>query len=71
MKEISVLKAKRFGVYSCHEAHTLKDAATLMNERNISSLVVVDDDGALRGIITRSAGESLPKGKVSWPTGVF
>ncbi|MEZ4555599.1 MAG: CBS domain-containing protein [Caldilineaceae bacterium] len=41
-------------MYSCHEAHTLKDAATLMNERNISSLVVVDDDGALRGIITRS-----------------
>lgn len=54
MKDISVLKAKRFGVYSCHEAHTLKDAAKLMNERNISSLVVVDDDGALRGIITRS-----------------
>lgn len=54
MKDISVLKAKRFGVYSCNEAQTLKDAAQLMNERNISSLVVVDDTGELRGIITRS-----------------
>lgn len=54
MKDILVLKAKRFGVYSCHEEHTLKQAAQLMNDRNISSLVVVDDSGGLRGIITRS-----------------
>ncbi len=54
MRDLPVLKAKRFGVYSCHEDHTLHRAAQLMNSRNISSLVVVDDDGLLRGIITRS-----------------
>ena len=54
VKNLPVLKAKRFGVYTCHEWGTLKDAAKLMDERNISSLVVVGDEGQLRGIITRS-----------------
>jgi CBS domain-containing protein len=54
VKDLPVLKAKRFGVYSCHERGTLKEAAKLMDDRNISSLVVVGDKGQLRGIITRS-----------------
>ena len=54
LREISVLKAKRFGVYNCHEDSTLKEAAVLLDGRNISSLVVVGDEGQLRGIITRS-----------------
>lgn len=54
LKEIPVLKAKRFGVYTCHEDSTLKEAAKLLDERNISSLVVVGDEGELSGIITRS-----------------
>jgi CBS domain-containing protein len=54
MKDLPVLKAKRFGVYHCNQEDTLKQAARLMNGRNISSLVVVDDGGRLRGIITRS-----------------
>ena len=54
LKEIPVLKAKRFGVYTCHVNSTLKEAAKLLDERNISSLVVVGDEGELRGIITRS-----------------
>ena len=54
LKDIPVLKAKRFGVYTCHERSTLKEAAQVMDSRNISSLVVVGDEGQLRGIITRS-----------------
>ncbi len=54
MKEMSVLKAKRFGIYTCDEDDTLKAAARKMTERNISCLVVVDDSGKLRGIITRT-----------------
>lgn len=54
VKDLPVLKAKRFGVYTCHERGALKEAAQLMDDRNISSLVVVGDEGQLRGIITRS-----------------
>lgn len=54
LKNIPVLKAKRFGVYTCHEGSTLKEAAQILDGRNISSLVVVGDEGQLRGIITRS-----------------
>lgn len=54
VKDLPVLKAKRFGVYTCHERCTLKDCAKLLDSRNVSSLVVVGDEGQLRGIITRS-----------------
>lgn len=54
MKSMSVLKAKRFGIYSCYAADTLKTAARLMNARNISALVVVDEEGYLDGVITRT-----------------
>ena len=53
LKEIPVLKAKRFGVYTCHENSSLREAAKLLDQRNISSLVVVGDEGELCGIITR------------------
>ncbi len=54
IKEISVLKAKRFGIYSCYAGDTLRTAARLMNARNISALVVVDAEGFLYGVITRT-----------------
>jgi signal-transduction protein with cAMP-binding, CBS, and nucleotidyltransferase domain len=54
MKNTSVLKAKRFGIYSCSADQTLKEIARIMNARNISALVVVDDGGYLSGIITRT-----------------
>lgn len=54
MKTMSVLKAKRFGIFSCSSQDTLKAAARTMTGRNISALVVVDDDGYLEGIITRT-----------------
>lgn len=54
MKSIPVLRAKRFGIYSCHAGDTLKTAARVMNARNISALVVVDPEGLLEGVITRT-----------------
>ena len=54
MKDISVMQAKRFGIYSCGVECSLKDAAKVMTERNISALVVVNDAGSLEGIITRT-----------------
>ena len=53
MKDIPVLQAKRFGIYSCRLDDTLKHAADTMTGRNISCLVVVDEHAALKGIITR------------------
>ena len=54
MKNTPVLRAKRFGIYSCHAGDTLKVAARVMNARNISALVVVNHEGLLEGIITRT-----------------
>ncbi|MCB0115015.1 MAG: CBS domain-containing protein [Caldilineaceae bacterium] len=53
MKTLTVLKAKRYGVYTCHTDLTLREAARKMVDQDISSLVVVDDGGVLLGIVTR------------------
>lgn len=50
----TVLQAKRFGVYSCSQSKTLREAAQRMVEEDISTLVVVDEEGFLTGIITRT-----------------
>ena len=54
ISSLTVLKAKRFGIYSCYAADTLKTAASIMNARSISSLVVVDEEGYLDGVVTRT-----------------
>jgi CBS domain-containing protein len=54
MKSMTVLKAKRFGIYSCYSSDTLRTAARTMNARNISALVVVDVEGYLNGVISRT-----------------
>ena len=54
MKTLSVLEAKRFGVFSCQSHTTMGEAARQMADRDISCLVVVDDDGYMEGIITRT-----------------
>lgn len=68
MKDLSVLKAKRFGIYSCHVDDTLMTATRAMAERNISSLVVVDEAGALLGIITRTDLVRACHRKADWAT---
>jgi len=50
----TVLQAKRFGVYSCNQDKTLCEAAQRMVEEDISALVVLDGEGYLAGIITRT-----------------
>ena len=50
----TVLEAKRYGCYMCTSDATLLDAAHRMVKEDISALVVIDVDGDLTGIITRS-----------------
>jgi len=54
MKNISVLTAKHLGVIACPANATLLDAARMMDEEDISSIVLVDGVGYLRGILTRT-----------------
>jgi len=54
MKDMTVLEAKRFGVTTCKPTATLMNAACTMQENNISALVVVDGEGFLAGVITRT-----------------
>lgn len=54
MKDMTVLEAKRFGVTTCRATATLMSAACIMQENNISALVVVDGEGFLAGVITRT-----------------
>lgn len=54
MLETTVMQAKRYGVFSCTEDAPLHKAARWMAEEDISTLVVVDPEGYLTGIITRT-----------------
>ncbi|RIK56383.1 MAG: histidine kinase [Chloroflexi bacterium] len=54
MKNLPVVQAKRYGTYRCKPGDTLAAAAAQMTTRNISALIVVDDEGLLEGIITRT-----------------
>ena len=49
----TVLQAKRLGIHSCIPTTSLVSALRTMVEEEISSLVVLDEDGYLEGIITR------------------
>jgi len=53
MKDLTVLQAKRIGVYRCHPGTPLMEAARQMAAEEISMLVVEDPEGFLVGIITR------------------
>lgn len=52
--DLTVLDAKRYGVFSCREDASLRDAAQRMMDEDVSALVVVDGDGFLAGIITHT-----------------
>jgi CBS domain-containing protein len=54
MRQLSVMQAKRFGVWTVAPDACLRDVAQRMVDRNISALVVVDEDGYLEGVITRT-----------------
>ncbi len=50
----TVAEVMHYGVITCKPATSIPDVARLMNDHDISSIVVVDDHGLLSGIITRS-----------------
>ena len=54
MRTLSVMQAKRFGVWTISHDATLLSVAREMVDRNISGLVVVDAEGCLEGLITRT-----------------
>ncbi len=54
MKTIPVLAAKHLGVIACPVNATLFDAAKMMDEEEISSMILVDESGHLQGILTRT-----------------
>lgn len=66
MSETTVMQAKRYGVYTCGPNTTLLAAAHRMTDEDISALVVVDDDGYLAGIITRTDLIRAYRADVEW-----
>lgn len=50
----TVLEAKHLGVFSVTPAATLREASRRMVAEDISTMVVVDQDGYLAGVITRT-----------------
>lgn len=50
----TVLEAKRYGIYSCYRNTPLLEASRKLVSEDISSLVVLDEQGYLTGIITRT-----------------
>ena len=54
MKTVSVQAAKRLGISRCACDTPIGDIARKMNSDDISCLVVTDEDGYLKGIVTRT-----------------
>ena len=54
LANLSVLEAKRYGVYQCEQDQSLCDAARLMVDEDVSALVVTDEEGCLMGILSRT-----------------
>lgn len=50
----TVLEAKRYGVITCSGKASLQLAAQRMVEEDVSAIVVIDTDGSLQGIISRT-----------------
>lgn len=53
-KNLTVLQAKRYGVFTCLLTDSLGVCAQEMFQRDVSALVVVNIQGLLEGIITRT-----------------
>jgi CBS domain-containing protein len=66
VQDLTVLQAKRYGVFSCHTRTTLLDAAQRMTDEDISALVVTDSEGYLVGIITRTDLVRAHQARADW-----
>ncbi|RME55946.1 MAG: CBS domain-containing protein [Caldilineae bacterium] len=67
IEALPVVQAKRFGVYTCTPDDSLASAVQTMFDRDVSALVVVDADGFLEGIITRTDMIRACKESEDWP----
>ncbi|MCS6844966.1 MAG: CBS domain-containing protein [Caldilineales bacterium] len=67
MKDMLVSQAKRLGVVTCRRNEPLKNVVRRMADEDISALVVVEADGSLAGIITRSDVVRAGLTSDSWP----
>jgi CBS domain-containing protein len=54
MPNTTVMQAKRLGVLTCTPDCSLVEAAQRMTGEDVSALVVVDDEGYLAGILSRT-----------------
>ena len=54
MPNTTVMQAKRLGVLTCTPDTLLVDAAQRMTGEDVSALVVVDEEGYLAGILSRT-----------------
>ena len=54
MRRLSVMQAKRFGVFTISPDENLKATARKMQGHNVSALVVTDAEGYLAGVISRT-----------------
>lgn len=68
MRNLTVLQAKRLGVYTIGPDEDLRDAARKMQEHNVSALVVTDPDGFLAGVISRTDLVRACLRTIDWPT---
>lgn len=70
MRRLSVMQAKRFGVWTIGPDINLKRVAREMVDHNVSSLVVVDKDGYLEGVITRTDLVRAAHERLDWADAV-
>lgn len=54
MPNTTVMQAKRLGVLTCTPDTRLSDAAQRMTSEDVSALVVVDENGYLAGVLSRT-----------------
>ena len=54
MRNLTVLQAKRLGVYTISPDADLSSTARKMQDQNVSALVVTDSEGYLVGVISRT-----------------
>ncbi len=54
MPNTTVMQAKRLGVLTCTPDTRLSEAAQRMTGEDVSALVVVDDEGYLAGLLSRT-----------------
>lgn len=67
MRKLSVLQAKRLGVYTINPDEDLMSAVRKMQEHNVSALVVTDPAGFLAGVISRTDLVKACLKQPQWP----